>query len=119
MQTRNARYPRDLSSRGAGQHLLFAVRGRRVAVEGRQCRVGVWMRVALDAAADAVQIEIKGGELDLGLEDFADPPDIEDERVFARQTGAALAPQFAPEIAALQRMHIFLQEGEIELQDMV
>jgi len=66
-----------------------------------------------------MQKEVEGGELDVGLDDFADPPDIEDEWIFARQAGASFAPQFAPEIAGLQRMHPFLQEREVELQDMV
>jgi len=32
--------------------------------------------VAFDAAADAMQIEVEGGEVDVGSEDFAGPPDI-------------------------------------------
>jgi hypothetical protein len=32
-----------------------------------------------------VQIEVEDGELDVGLEDLADPPWIKDGRVFARQ----------------------------------
>jgi len=66
-----------------------------------------------------VQINVEGDELCMGRDDLADPTRVEDERGFAQQTGAALAPQFAPEIAALQRMHILLQKGEIELQDVV
>ena len=63
--------------------------------------------------------EVEGGEPDVGSEDFADPPWIEDGRVLARRAGPSLAPQFAPEVTALQRMHVLLQEGKIELQDMV
>ena len=87
--------------------------------ERRERGVSIGPRVALDAAADAVQIEVEGSEFEVGCEDFADPSDIEDERGFARQAGAALAAQFTSEIAALQRMYVLLQEGEIELQDMV
>jgi hypothetical protein len=58
-------------------------------------------RVAFDAAADAVQIE--GGELELGCKDFADAPDREDQRVFARQAGAMLAAQLAAGIACSGR----------------
>jgi hypothetical protein len=36
-------------------------------------RVAVGVRVAFDPAPDAVQIEVEGGELDVGLDDFADP----------------------------------------------
>src|SRR5271166_7018709 len=106
---------------GAGCDLLTPGLGSipRSTVDRRQRGVGIGPRVAFDAAADAVQIEVEGGELDVGLEDFADPPDIEHKRVFARQAGAALAAQFAAEIAALQRMHVLLQEGKIELRDMV
>jgi hypothetical protein len=52
--------------------------------------------------------EIEGGQLDMGCEDFANPPDIEDRRVFARRAGPTLAAQFASEIAALQWMHVLL-----------
>ena len=86
---------------------------QRGAFNRRQRVVGVGRRVTFDAAADAMQIEVEGGELDVGCENLPDPPDKEDQRVFGRQTGAA------PEIAAPQRMHVFLQEGEIELQDMI
>src|SRR6516162_2435444 len=105
--------------RRRGQNLLLAVRRYGLALDWRQCRVGVGARVAFDAAADAVQVEVKGGKLRMGRDDLADPPRIEYQRVFARQAGAALAPQFAPKIAALQRMHVLLQEGEIELQDVI
>jgi hypothetical protein len=44
----------------------------------------------------------------MGCEDFANPPDIEDRRVFARRAGPTLAAQFASEIAALQWMHVLL-----------
>jgi len=46
-----------------------------------------------------VQIEVEGGELDVGGDDFADPPWIKDERVVTGQASATLAPEFAPEIA--------------------
>ena len=55
----------------------------------------------------------------MGFQHLPDPPRIKDERVLARQAGAALAAQLAAEISALQRMHVFLNEGEVELQDMV
>ena len=54
--------------------------------------------------------DIEGGELDVGLEDFANPRDIKDERVLKRQAGAALAPQIATEIAALQWMHVLCRK---------
>jgi hypothetical protein len=37
-----------------------------------RCKAGS----CVDAAPDAVQIEVEGGELDVGCTDFADPPDI-------------------------------------------
>jgi hypothetical protein len=109
------------SGEGFGCGLLSPGLGSspRSTVDRRQRWVAVGARVAFDAAADAVQIEVEDGELDVGLEDLADPPWIEDGRVFARQAGAAFPAQFAPEIAALQRMHVLLQEGEVELQDVV
>ena len=109
------------SGEGAGCRLLSPGCGSvpRSAVDRRQRGVGIGPRIAFDAAADAVQMEVEGGELNVGLEDLADPPWIEDGRVFARQASAALAAQFAAEIAALQRMHVLLQKGEIELQDVV
>src|SRR6516225_837900 len=92
---------------------------RLLAVDRRERRVSIGAQVAFDAAADAVQIEVEAGELDVGCENLADPTRVKDQRVFARQARAALAAQFAPEIAALQWMHIFLQKGEVELQDVV
>ena len=47
--------------------------------------IGIGARVAFDAAADAVQEKVKGGELCVGFDDFPNPPRIEDEGVFARQ----------------------------------
>jgi hypothetical protein len=58
--------------------------------------------IAFDAEADAVQVEVKGGELGVGFDDFPDPPRVEDERIFSCEAGAALAAQFAPKITALQ-----------------
>jgi hypothetical protein len=106
------------SGEGAGCGLLSPGRGGipRSLVDRRQSWVAVGARVAFDAAADAVQVEVEDGELNVGLEDLADPPWIEDGRFFARQARAALAAQFAAEIAALQRMHVLLQKGEIELE---
>ena len=51
-----------------------------------------------------MQIEIEAGELEVSFDNLADPARVEDQRGFARQAGAALAPQFAPEVAALQPM---------------
>jgi hypothetical protein len=53
----------------------------------RRYRAGV----AFDPAADAVRIKVEGGELDVGCEDFPEPPDIKRKRGLARQAGAALA----------------------------
>ena len=66
-----------------------------------------------------MQVEVEGSELRIGRDDLADPPGIERERSLARQAGAALAAQFASQIFALQRVHILLQKGEIELQYVV
>jgi hypothetical protein len=38
-----------------------------------------------------VRIKVEGGELDVGCEDFLEPPDIKRKRGLARQAGAALA----------------------------
>ena len=73
------------------------------------------MRVAFDAAANAVQVDVEGGELNVGLDDFADAPRIEEKRVFARLAATALAPQFAANITALEGVNSFLNECEIEL----
>jgi len=109
------------SGERAGCGLLSPGRGGipRSLVDRRQSWVAVGARVALGAAADAVQIEVEGGELRMGRDDLADSTRVEDQRGLAWQTGAALPAQFAPEIAALQRMHVFLQEGKVKLQDMV
>ena len=48
-----------------------------------QCAVDVGAGIAFDAAADAVQLEVEGGELGVGFDDFTDTPDVEDEGVFA------------------------------------
>src|SRR6266566_5824097 len=79
------------SGSGAGQDLLFTTHRQEIAVVRRECGVDVGARVAFDTAADAVQIEVEGGELDVRFDDFADTPDIEDERILAGQAGAALA----------------------------
>jgi hypothetical protein len=55
----------------------------------------------------------------VGFDDFPDSQRVENQRGFARQAGAALVAQFAPKIAALQWMHVLLQEREIELQNML
>ena len=110
----------DRRSGGSVQQRPAAGKGADLAaVDWRQSGVGVGTGIALDAAADAVQVEVKGGELDVGCENFAEPPRIKNNGVRARQTRSALAAQFATEIPALQRMHVLLQEGEIELQDVV
>ena len=46
-----------------------------------------------------MQIKVEGGELDVGLDDFVDPPDIKRERGFARHAGTALAAQLSAEAA--------------------
>src|SRR5262249_33267733 len=93
--------------------------GRRFTLRWAQRDIDIGGLVSFDAAADAVQIKVEGGGLGVGLDDFADPARVKQQRVFARQDAAALPAQFAAEIAALQRMHLFLNEGEVELQDVV
>jgi hypothetical protein len=49
----------------------FLPRGGRTSPSSRQqCRVAVGRDIALDAATDAVETEIEGGELGVGLDDF-------------------------------------------------
>jgi hypothetical protein len=48
-------------------------------VDRPQRRVAVGIRVAPDAAADAVQIKVEGGELDVVFDVVDDPPDIKRE----------------------------------------
>src|ERR1700741_5179270 len=101
-----------------GDHLLVAPGSegaRCFAIDWRQRRVGVRARVALHAAADAVQVEVESCEFYVGFEDFPGSPRVKDERGFARQAGSALSPQFAAKIAALQGVHVVLNEGEVEL----
>lgn len=77
------------------------------------------MLVALDTAADAVQVEVEDGELGVSLDDFVDPARVKQQRVFAGQRAAALPAQFAAEIAALQWVDPFLNKREVKLQDVV
>jgi hypothetical protein len=73
--------------RGAGQHLFHAARGRQFVVDRRERSVRIGVGIALDPPTDAVQVEVEGGELGVGREGFADPPDIKNQRGFARQAG--------------------------------
>ena len=66
---------------------------RRFGIEGRERAISVGAGIAFDAAADAVQPKIKDGQFGVGFSGSPDPPRVEDERVFARQAGAALAAQ--------------------------
>ena len=108
-----------VSGSGAGQGLRRARQGGRGVGQRGERGVGVGARVALDSAADLVQVEVEAGESSVGGDDFADPARVEDDRVFARHSGPAVAADLAAKITALQRMHVFLNEGEVELQDMV
>src|SRR6266566_2667081 len=67
-----------------GQFPLPALRKRR-AFDRRERSVGVGARISFDAAADAVQVEVEGGELEVGREDFTDPSRIKSEQVFTWQ----------------------------------
>ena len=109
-----------------GRYAAAAVSGWRfAAVSGRlrlrhdQRRVVIRRRVAFDLFAQPVQEPVIGDQLAVRLGDFPDTARIEDQRVFARQAGAALRADLAPEKAALQRVHLLLLEDEIELQDVV
>ena len=66
------------SGERAGCGLLSPGRGGipRSLVDRRQSWVAVGARVALGAAADAVQIEVEGGKLRVSRDDFADAPRV-------------------------------------------